>query len=303
MHNPRLLVIPLAVLFSGPVPAAQPGARDAATDHSAHDHTRHAPAPAAMTAVAPTPVWTMFPMLVPGRTPPGDRSAARFVPRNLNATTIEVHAPDATAQNARTELPVGAEGAGFRAPKGQGNYYWVSARQQTRDTLVTATTVRYFSNPGPAPTELLTRRKGELELIPQPLPREHAEYRAGEEWSFLVRYQGQPLGGATVTLETEHGTRASFKSDANGMARVSFPLDFKEKETAADGGHAGHRAPRAAFVLAVDHTDAGMRHLTTFNHVYTPDAYYQKNLWAGLGFTIFGMLLAVPLLRRKKNPG
>ena len=280
MSDARLLMFPIAALLAGP-------AQHAST--------------AAPAAKGAGQSWTTLPLLAPGRTPPGDRSLARFVPRNLSATGIEIFAPDASAPNARSEALVQAEGAGFRVPKGQGNYYWISARQQDKESVVTASTVRYFSNPGPAPTELLTRRKGELELIPQPLPREHGNYRAGEEWEFLVRYRGQPLANIAVVLETEHGSRATFTSATNGMARVAFPLDFNKKKAAAEGEHAGHGAPRAAFVLAVEHTDAGVRHLTAFNHVYTPDAWDQKNLWAGLGFTAFGMLLAAPLLRRKKK--
>jgi hypothetical protein len=300
MRNSRLLLLSLAVLLAGPALAAQPGARAAATDDGAHKLSQHTPPPAAA-AGPPARSWTMLPLLAPGRTPPGDRSLARFVPHNLEAATVEVHAPDASADHARTEVPVGAQGAEFRAPKGQGNYYWLSARQQTGEKIVTASTVRYFSNPGPAPTELLLRRKGELELIPQPLPREHAQYRAGEERTFLVRFRGQPLAGAEVMLETEHGTRAMFKSDERGIARIAFPLDFKPQKPSATGEHAGHGPQRAGFALGVEHADGGVRHLTAFNYLYAPDAWNRKNLWAGLGFAVFGMLLAVPLLRRTKK--
>lgn len=292
MRKTRPLLMSLAVLLAAPALAAQPGARDTPADHGTHDHALHAPAAA----------WTTLPLLAPGRTPPSDRALARFVPRNLEATTIEALAPEAAAANARVEIPVGPEGAEFRAPKGQGNYYWMSAHQRTKDAIVTASTVRYFSNPGPAPTGLLSRRKGELELIPEKLPREHAQYRAGEEWPFLVRYRGQPLAAATVTLETEHGTRAAFKADDRGVARIAFPLDFKPPKPSGAANHDGHGPRRAGFVAAVEHHDAGVRHLTAFNYVYTPDAFDRKNLWAGLGFALFGMALAAPLLRRKKKP-
>lgn len=302
MLETRLLLMSLATLLASPALAAQTETRGAAAGHSsAHDHAMHVPAAAAAPARTPAAAWTALPMLVPGRTPPGDRSLARFVPRNLKTATVEVIAPDATAENARVEIPVGPEGAELRAPKGQGNYYWVSAHQQTQDAIVTASTVRYFSNPGPAPSELLQRRKSELELIPEKLPREHAQYRAGEEWPFLVRYRGRPLGGATVTLETEHGTHATFKTDERGLARVAFPLDFKPPKPSSADNHAGHGPRRAAFALAVEHRDGGMRHLTAFNYIYAPDAFDRKNLWAGLGFALFGMALAAPLLRRKKK--
>jgi hypothetical protein len=291
MLEARLLLILFAALPTGPALAAQAGARGTAADHGAHDHATRAPAAN----------WTRLPLLAPGRTPPGDRSAARFVPRNLEVKAIEVFAPDAAANHARVEIPVGPEGGEFRAPKRQGNYYWASARQTTKDAIVTASTVRYFSNPGPAPTKLLLRSKGALELIPQPLPREHAYYRAAEEWPFLVRYRGRPLAAAIVTLDTEHGTHATFVTDERGLARVAFPLDFKPTEPSGAGAHGGHGPRRAAFALGVEHNDGGVRYLTAFNYAYTPDAFDRKNLWAGLGFAFFGMALAAPLLRRKSK--
>ena len=56
-----------------------------------------------------------------------------------------------------------------------------------------ASTVWYASNPGPAPSEWLARVRSELEIVPDPLPREHAHYRESEKWRFIVRYAGQPL--------------------------------------------------------------------------------------------------------------
>ncbi len=299
MSETRLLLIALSALLGGSALAAL-AAHGPAADHRVHDHLQHTPASGAASRPRAS-TWTTLPMLVAGRTPPGDRSLARFVPINLQAAAVVVYAPHANAAGARIEIPTGTEGAKFRAPKGRGNYYWVCAHEQRQGVVVTASTVRYFSNPGPAPTELLKRSKGELEVVPQPLPREHAYYRAGEQWPFLVRYRGQPLAGATVRLETEHGTHATFTTDERGLARVAFPLDFKNKGPSAERGHAGHGPPRAAFVLAVEHRDGNRRYLTAFNYVYTPDAYAQKSLWAGLGFALFGMALALPLLRRRKK--
>ena len=54
------------------------------------------------------------------------------------------------------------------------------------------------------------------------------------------------------------------------------------------------------FVLAAEHDDGGKRYLTAFNYAYAADAARGKNLMAGAGFGVFGMLLATPLLRRKK---
>jgi hypothetical protein len=183
---------------------------------------------------------------------------------------------------------------------GTGNYYWVSARSEQADAVITASTVHYFSNPGPAPTELLARPKGELELTPERLPREHAQYREGEEWPFLVRFRGEPLAGAILTLQTEHGTMDAFRTGADGIARVRFPRDMK-RAPAGDEAHAHHGRPRGAFVLAVDHSVDGRHYLTAFNYQYAPYAYDGKHLGAGIGFALLGGLLATPLVRAARR--
>ncbi|MDO9189737.1 MAG: hypothetical protein Q7U24_07700 [Sulfurimicrobium sp.] len=101
-------------------------------------------------------------------------------------------------------------------------------------------------------------------------------------------------------METEFGTRTAFTSDGKGMVTVLFPRDFKPAEkTPGQGGHS-HGPRRAKFVLAAEHDDGGKHYLTSFNHTYSADPDRNRDLLAGLGFGVFGMLLAAPLLRRKK---
>ncbi len=80
------------------------------------------------------------------------------------------------------------------------------------------------------------KARHELEIVPDPLPREHGRYRESEKWRFLVRFNGQPLPGQPVTLETEFGTRTSFTTDAAGFATVLFPRDFKPAGKVEDHG-------------------------------------------------------------------
>jgi hypothetical protein len=147
---------------------------------------------------------------------------------------------------------------------------------------------------------LLLKQKSELEIIPQPLPREHGAWRESEKWQFLLRFNGQPLAKKEVRMETEFGTKTAFVSDEQGMVTVLFPRDFKPAEKKPEQGGHDHGPRRAKFVLAVEHDDGGKHYLTAFNYTYSADAARGKNLLAGVGFGMFGMLLATPLLRRKK---
>ncbi len=247
--------------------------------------------------------WTRYPLILPVMAPRGERGGNTLDLRNIAADVLDVYAPDGSPEQLRRQVPTIAGGTRVEPVSSKnGNYYWVTAREANEERVSVASTATFFSNPGAAPTALLLQAKHDLEIVPQPLPREHGSYRESEKWKFLLRYQGKPLAGKKLMLETEFGSRIAFTSDADGIATVLFPYDFKAEEPGKGGGH--HGGPRRAkFVLAVEHEDGSKHYLTAFNYSYSPDAERGKNLWAGLGFGAFGMLLATPLLRRKKSNG
>ncbi|MDO8891290.1 MAG: hypothetical protein Q7V00_05550 [Sulfurimicrobium sp.] len=245
--------------------------------------------------------WTKYPLITPVmRKGERDRMSTGLTEKNIATDYFEVFAPDSSVTDARRKVPVEAEGTVIKALPKLGNYYWVAARQEKDGEVIVASTPYYFGEPGPAPTRLLLEQKYELEIIPQPLPREHGAWRESEKWQFLLRFNGQPLANKALRMETEFGTRTAFTSDGKGMVTVLFPRDFKPAEkTPGQGGHS-HGPRRAKFVLAAEHDDGGKHYLTSFNYTYSADPDRNRDLLAGLGFGVFGMLLAAPLLRRKK---
>ncbi|MEN6585889.1 MAG: hypothetical protein ABFE02_07600 [Sulfuricella sp.] len=241
--------------------------------------------------------WTRYPLITPamkGGNP--ERMAGSLALKNIDATQLTVYAP---AGQTSKDFAVEEQGARIEAvdPK-IGNFHWVAARQDKERTVTVASTVYAFSNPGPAPTAMFLQQKNALEIIPQPLPREHSSYRESEKWRFLVRFNGQPLAGKKLNMETEFGTRTSFITGADGQATVLFPLDFKPTLESASGSH-GPR--RAKFVLAAEHDDLGKHYLTAFNYGYGADPDRNRSLAAGAGFGLLGMLLAAPLWRRRRD--
>ncbi len=240
--------------------------------------------------------FTSYPVLIPaGR---GDRQGVSYCLSNLRADEVaRWSGSGGFDQPSRVSV---AEN-GFKVTAGSvGNYHWLQASQMADAGIVTASTAHYFSNPGPAPTAMLHLPKSDLEIVPQPLPREHGRYRAGETWKFLVRFQGQPLKSADVHMETSGGTRQTFKTDTQGIVRVVFPDDLPHESHA--GGHDHGRRTQNRFVLATSLNDTdGRRHLTAFNHVYGFAAGHGRSLFAGLGFLGLGGLLATPLVIRRKD--
>lgn len=234
--------------------------------------------------------WTSFPLL---ETRYQGRSGIEVKLTNLSALSVAAYPPKGEPRS------LSLAGGTARLTAGKvGNYHWLSAVDDGVDAVRAASSAVYFANPGPAPRDMLAMPKGELEVIPDPLPREHARYRSGEEWPFLVRFHGKPLAGAELVLQTAKGSTSRFTTDPDGVARIRFPDDFGPEAEKLDG-HG--RPPSAGFVAAVEWRGDQRDYLTAFNGSYAPGGYVGRNLGLGVGFVALGMVLATPLLRRRKE--
>ncbi len=179
----------------------------------------------------------------------------------------------------------------------RGNYHWLEITGTAADgTRVRAATAHYFSGQGPAPDTLLARPRPGLALLPDPLPREHARYRAGEQWPFRVRLEGSPLTGAEVALCMGGRLLGRWRSDAAGRVRVRFPADAPLH--AARGRHGRQRA--APFRLVVRATDAGgTQHAASFAYTLHAPVTETRNGGAGFGALLAGAGLGILTLRRR----
>lgn len=284
----------LGVLLS--LAAADAICASAATGpHAHHQHTHPAPAP------AQTPAWTARPLLIKAKG--FSRNVAMMRPQGLRPAQLTVF--PATAPGAPptvTQVPVTAGKAAVRSRgKRQGGWYRVMAEERGQDLVSRASTVIHFSNPGPAPRDMLATPYPGLEVVPAALPREHRHYRAGETWPFLVRLDGVPVADQPMLFETAAGTRQTLRTDSHGLLQLTFPDDFGEP--AAAQGHGGHGGqPSNAFVLSTRLTPAdAVPQQAAFNFHYRAGAYAGKNPWLGGGFALLGMLAAVPLVRQRKG--
>lgn len=246
---------------------------------------------------APGLAWTQQPLLLPGAGG-RERDGARLQAVGIAASALSVHAPAGEPAVRHRDFPLhdGAARISSAAPT-IGNYHWVVLREVSPEGVRVASTAWYFGNPGPSPEALLATSRHELEIVPQPLPREHGQYRESEKWRFLVRLYGKPLADQRLLLETEFGSRSQFVTDAEGFATVLFPRDFPPPASEQAGGH-GRRS--AAFVLSTEHAEGGHRYQTAFNLRYGPDADRGRSLALGAAFGLAGMLAAAPLLRRRR---
>jgi len=161
---------------------------------------------------------------------------------------------------------------------------------------VRAATAHYFSGYGPAPTALLARPRPGLALLPDPLPREHARYRAGESWPFRLRLDGRPVAGAEIALCMGERPLGRWRSDAAGRVRVRFPADAPLR-----AGHGRHGRRRSApFRLVARHRAAdGTVHLASFSHTLHASPYETRSPAAGLGALALGAALGLVTLGRR----
>lgn len=288
MRNYGLLGI--CLLMAMPAFAAQPAAKPAAGPPQAGaGHNDHQAAPASAG-------WTNKPLLLPMPTQRGERSGAPFAVKNLNAPAVSATSGQATTPVGKFAVSEGK--ATVRTAANVGNYYWLQAQEESHDVVKVASTVRYFANPGPSPRAMLRNQKSELEIVPQPLPREHGKYREGERWAFLVRFKNQALPGATVSFETENGSKTIYATDNDGLIAVQFPRDMKPEALEKAGDH---ETPKAQYVLSVEHAGNGKHYQTAFNYYYEPHRDTGKSMSAGVAFMGLGAVLAAPLLRRRQK--
>ena len=286
----------MAMAARGEAGAAAEGGQPPMAMSAEHDHA------AMMQGTERPSAWTLYPVLkirMSGRD--RDSMVVSAVPQKIDADSVSAFSNNFKDENGRRELPLEMAGAKLDKPA-TGGFHWLSAREERGDEVWVASTVYNFNGSGAKdPTAMFMKQKNELEIIPQPHPREHGRYRADEDWKFLVRYNGQPLAGQKVWLETSNGSMAGFVTDAEGVIRMRLPDDFKpEAEAKVAGGHS-HGRRGADFVLATEHAEGGRNYLTAFNSSYGPNAFDQRSLAMGLGFTLMGMLGAAPLLRKRKT--
>ena len=284
------------LLAAAPAFAAQdgkPGGRAPLEMSGGHDHA------AMMQGMGKPVAWTLYPTLkarMSGESRETMKTA--IMPQNIVAGSIDAWSNDLKGEKAHRQLSMEMGGAMLDKPA-SGGFHWLSAREEQGDAVRVASTVHPFGERGAKdPTAMFMQQKHELEIIPQPFPREHSRYRANEDWKFLVRFNGQPLSGQKVYLETSNGSMSEFVSDAQGVLSIHVPDDFKAEEGNKGAGGHSHGRAGADFVLATEHADGGKTYLTAFNSSYGKNAYDQRSLALGLGFTLLGMLGAVPLLRR-----
>lgn len=188
--------------------------------------------------------------------------------------------------------------------KGTGvdNYHAIVA-QKTGGKL-TESAIRYHyargKPSGHSSTELTSANKSILEIVPDPIPREHFHYHSDQTWDFIIRFQGLPVAGQQVMLETANGSQVEATAAADGRVSLHIPDDFPDIV-------AGERDKRSAeFTVSTGYTEGDQMYQSTLNAAYRVNPHHWRSLNLGIVVVGIGMLAGGfigRVGRGKKNRG
>lgn len=203
--------------------------------------------------------------------------------------------PDLTEQNLTFKLNT------VMLPKPKmGGYYAMVAEGNSTDSTFSA--IRYVSLHGrPAgisPTKLTALPKTVLEIVPDPLHREHDRYTASKTYRFVAMFEGKPLGNTSITLETHNTPAQSLTTDENGVVKITLPNDFKNVTP-------DRRANKPSeFLITLRHDANGTHYVSTFTMPYSanPNDFWQSQEW-GAGAIFIGFLGGLLIYRRQSAKG
>jgi hypothetical protein len=200
------------------------------------------------------------------------------------------------------ELPMSNDRISFK-PSGQDNYHVLLASRQHQGVQQTA--IRYvygFGKPtGYSPSQLTALEKAPLEIVPNPLPREHWHYRAGDRIAFVVRFQGVPIASTPVSLSTRHASILQAMTDTQGRVFFNLPDDFPETRPGRNNN------PASELLVHSKYSENGKDYATWLSADYQADPRHWQHrnlgaLVAGGGF-IFGAFITGLGFRNNRQGG
>jgi hypothetical protein len=162
--------------------------------------------------------------------------------------------------------------------------------------------IRYLSLQGRpskiSPTKLTALPKASLEIVPNPLHREHDRYTASKSYQFILRFHDKALANTTVSLETHNTPAQTVTTDAAGKFTITLPNDFKNVQI----GRSENKP--SEFLLSTQYRDGETLYQSSLTMPYSlnPNDYWQSQTY-GAGAIFIGFLGGLFLYQRHKKQG
>lgn len=222
----------------------------------------------------------------------GETAMFALMNTEMNASSHLI-LPDLSEQNLTLKRSI------LMLPKpSMGGYYAMVA--EGNETNSTFSAVRYLSLHGRpckvSPTKLTALPKTDLEIVPNPLHREHDRYTASKTYRFLLRFQGKPLANTAVTLETHDTPVQTYTTDQSGAFSITLPNDFKNVKVGRNENKPSE------FLLSTQHRDGEHLYKSTLSMPYyvNPNDFWQSQSY-GTSVIAIGFLGGIFFYRRIKK--
>lgn len=177
-------------------------------------------------------------------------------------------------------------------PTGVDSYHALVAERASDDSHESA--MRYVvlrgKPSGHSPAELLALEKVPLEIVPDPLSREHHRYLSERAAKFLLRFQGEPLAGAVVIVETSNGAHYELTTDTEGRFEVRLPGDFGPVNVGRRNN------PPAEFIVRTHHQYHGKQYRASLSAPYHVNPRHWESNHAGLAAALSGFVVGLGIL-------
>jgi hypothetical protein len=145
---------------------------------------------------------------------------------------------------------------------------------------------------GRSPAELMANEKLPLEIVPDPMAREHWRFYSQNDHAFVVRFQGEPKSGVWVGLASSNGSSLEATSDAEGRVVFTLPDDFSNVRT----GRSNNRP--AEFTVRAGLTNEGTLYRSNFTAPYSVNPSHWKSTNVGLFMLLAGFVTGIVVMRK-----
>ncbi|MCW8826138.1 MAG: DUF4198 domain-containing protein, partial [Gammaproteobacteria bacterium] len=181
---------------------------------------------------------------------------------------------------------------------GVDNYHALVATRQEDMLHESALRYEYLRGKpsGHSPSELLESSKLPLEIVPDPMAREHGRFHSQNEQSFIVRFNDKPVSGAWVGLTTSNRSELEATTDAEGRVTFSMPDDFKNVRTGRRNNRPGEFMIRTGYVA--NDVDGERLYRTNFTAPYYVNPSHWQSDTVGLFMLVSGFAVGLVLMRR-----
>lgn len=180
---------------------------------------------------------------------------------------------------------------------GMVSYHLLMATRQLPGRVETALRYQYMRGKPTdySPAKLVSVQKSKLELAPNPLPREHWRYQGLKPADFIVRFEGKPVAGIEVVLNTSLGSTLKTASNKEGGVRFILPDDFSQVKPGRENN------PSAEFFVHIAHRENGTEYLTSYSADYYVSPSHWQSTTAGFASMLVGFVGGLLMIRRRNK--